>query len=306
MTSLPKSLDPQTLAALDGLTVRSRQLVEGLLAGIHRSPFRGVSVEFAEHREYVPGDDLRHVDWKVYGRTDKLYLKQFAEETNLHCVLLLDTSASMQYGATGGLTKLEYAQCLAVAFGWLVLRNGDAIGAGLGNDTLSQWLGATSHPEQLDRLIAFLSSSAEENSSLPDVPDFSAVLSQAADRLSQRSVVYVISDFLTDDVAQLMKGVQRLGAAGHDVTLLQVLDREELVFPFDGDVQFNGLEGGEIARVDATVIADRYQHLVAEFREALEAQTRNLGAEYELFVTDVNLKTALLTYFQRLHAKRSL
>ena len=118
MTSLPKSLDPKTLATLEGLQVRSRQIVEGLLAGTHRSPFRGVSVEFAEHREYVQGDDLRHVDWNVYGRTDKLYLKQFVDETNLHCVLLVDSSASMQFATEQSLSKYEYAQCLAAALGW--------------------------------------------------------------------------------------------------------------------------------------------------------------------------------------------
>lgn len=305
MTNLPKSLEPKTLAALDGLSLRSRQIVEGLLAGSHRSPFRGVSVEFAEHREYVPGDDLRHVDWKVYGRTDKLYLKQFVAETNMHCSLVLDSSASMSYGAGQALSKQEYAHCVAVALSWIVLRNGDSAGAGFGTKSLEGWLPASSHPEQLDRLVSFLEDGpADSPSQLSESAAFAKVLTEAVERLPQRSVIYIISDFLMD-LASLFEGVERLRVEGHDVTLLHILDRDELSFPFAGDVQFNGLEDRQMARVDADVIAGRYQTLVSEYCQELESKTRNLGADYELLVTDVNLQTALLAYFQRLQSRRS-
>ncbi len=303
MTNLPKSLDPKTLAVLDGLSLRSRQIVEGLLAGSHRSPFRGVSVEFAEHREYVPGDDLRHVDWKVYGRTDKLYLKQFVDEANMHCSVVVDSSASMNYGADGTLNKYEYAQCIAIALSWLVLRNGDAAGAGLGNTQLQSWLPASTHPDQLNRLIELLQTVP---SSLRSSEDFSfkSVLTETAERLSQRSVVYVISDFLMQ-LPPVFQGIERLRVEGHDVTLIHILDRDELDFPFDGVLQLTGLEDNQKVRVEAGVIADRYQALVSEYCEEFEAKSRNLGADYELFVTDVNLQTALLAYFQRIQSRRS-
>jgi|TARA_Y100000814_G_scaffold186040_1_gene136143 uncharacterized protein (DUF58 family) len=302
VTNLPKSLDPKTLAVLDGLSLRSRQIVEGLLAGSHRSPFRGVSVEFAEHREYVPGDDLRHVDWKVYGRTDKLYLKQFVDEANMHCSVLVDSSASMNYGAEGTLNKYEYAQCIAIALSWLVLRNGDAAGAGHGNTKLQGWLPSSTHPDQLERLIELLQAVP---SSLRSSGDFSFknVLTETAERLSQRSVVYVISDFLME-LPPVFQGIERLRVEGHDVTLIHILDRDELDFPFDGVLQLNGLEDNQKVRVEAEVIADRYKTLISQYCQEFEARSRNLGADYELFVTDVNLQTALLAYFQRIQSRR--
>ena len=305
MSNLPKSLDPKTLAVLDGLSLRSRLIVEGLLAGIHRSPFRGVSVEFAEHREYVPGDDLRHVDWKVYGRTDKLYLKQFVDETNLHCCVLVDSSASMHYGPQGGLNKQQYAECIALALCWLVLRNGDAAGAGTGVESIEAWLPASSHPDQLDRLIGLLEDQlGDELNSSTENNGLGNVLRETAERLTQRSAVYILSDFFTD-LPSLYQGIERLRVEGHDVTLLQVLDRDELEFPFTGDLQLNGLESGQVARVDAGLITRKYQALVSEYCEGLEKQARNLGADYELMVSDVNLQMALLAYFQRIQARRT-
>ena len=303
MPNLPNSLDPKTLAALDGLSLRSRQIVEGLLAGSHRSPFRGVSVEFAEHREYVPGDDLRHVDWKVYGRTDKLYLKQFVEETNLHCCMIVDSSASMHYGPQDGLSKQQYAECIALALCWLVLRTGDAAGAGTGTDSIDAWLPASSHPDQLDRLTVLLQDQCgDDSNSSPENNAFGNLLRETAERLPQRSVVYILSDFLTD-LSSLYQGIERLRIEGHDVTLLQVLDRDELEFPFTGDLQLNGLEGERVARVDAGVINRKYRALVAEFCQGLEKRVRNLGADYELMVSDVNLQAALLAYFQRMQTR---
>ncbi len=305
MTSLPKSLEPKTLATLDGLQIRSRQVVEGLLAGTHRSPFRGVSVEFAEHREYVPGDDLRHVDWKVYGRTDKLYLKRFVEETNLNCVLLVDNSTSMQYKSEGGLTKYEYAQCIAAALGWVVLRNGDTVGAAVGSDAVQRWLESASHPQQFERLVDVLETpSAELDSAMSSVQSFSSFLLESASRIPQRSVVFILSDFLLE-ADEIVQGVERLRVEGHDVSVFQLLDRDELEFPFTGDMQFKALEGQQQVRVNAEVISGRFQELIEEFCNTLEARVRNLGADYELLVTDVNLQAALLTYFQRIQAKRT-
>ena len=303
MTSLPKSLDPKTLATLEGLQVRSRQIVEGLLAGTHRSPFRGVSVEFAEHREYVQGDDLRHVDWNVYARTDKLYLKQFVDETNLHCVLLVDSSASMQFATEQSLSKYEYAQCLAAALGWLVLRNGDAVGAAVSELPLKQWLPSASHSEQFQRLIDLLTK-VEIQTQSPS-KSFSDFLTQGAVQLSQKSIVFILSDFFMDSEA-LTRGVERLKVKGHDVTLFHVLDRGELKFPFQGDVELNSLEGQQTVQVDADLIGGRYQELIEQFCQNLEATVRNLGADYELLASDVNLQMALLTYFQRSASRRSV
>ncbi|MCS5573601.1 MAG: DUF58 domain-containing protein, partial [Pseudomonadales bacterium] len=205
MSKLLKSLDPLTLAALDGLTLRARQIVEGFVAGSHRSPFRGVSVEFSEHRDYVPGDELRHVDWKAFARTDKLFVKQFVDETNLHAYLILDSSASMSYQAAGaGLSKFQYAQCLAAGLAWLLIRNGDAAGLALADTGIQKWIAAASHAKHWDRLIETM-----EEANAQSETDLGAALQETAGRLQQRSVVLVISDFL-DDVSRVLDGVEQL------------------------------------------------------------------------------------------------
>src|SRR4051812_37468601 len=184
-------LEPQTLAQLQGLELRARKIVEGYVAGLHRSPYRGFSNEFAEHREYAPGDDLRYVDWKVYGKSDRYYLKQFEEETNLLCYLLLDTSESMQYkGPQAALSKFEYAQSAAAALAYLVLHQRDAVGLITFDQEITQFIRPSSNATQLKQLVRVM-----EQSSAVRKTNTGPVFHDLAERISRRGIVVILSDF---------------------------------------------------------------------------------------------------------------
>ena len=171
MESSPKSFDPQILARIEGLHLRARHIVEGFVAGLHRSPYQGFSIEFAEHREYAPGDDLRYLDWKAFGRTDKLYLKQFEDETNLQCMLIVDVSESMRYKSEDEpLSKYEYAQCIAASLAWLVLRQQDAVGLATFDDQLRSFQRPTSSPDVLKQIIQVLESAEKWQGKLNALP----------------------------------------------------------------------------------------------------------------------------------------
>lgn len=291
MTASPTFFDPRTLARLNGLALRARHIVEGYVAGLHRSPYRGFSIEFAEHREYVPGDDLRYVDWKVFGRTDKFYLKQYEDETNLLCYVLLDTSRSMSYRGPGSaLSKLEYAQCLAAALSWLVLRQQDAVGLATfdtGPRTVIRPSGSPAHwPVLLNAL---------EHVELGPKSDLGAAFAALAARLVRRGVVVVLSD-LFDDPERLAAGLRQFRFRHHDVILLQVLDSAELTFPFDDGKRFLGMEGEPAAAVDTRAIRGAYLAEFEKFLAAVKSSARAQGIDYLLARTDRPFDETLAAY----------
>ena len=317
MSKLLKSLSPTALAALDGLTLRARHIIEGFVAGSHRSPFQGSSVEFSEYREYVQGDEIRHVDWKVYGRTDKLFVKRYVDETNLHAYLVLDQSASMSYRAgIAPLEKLEYAKCVLAALAWLMLRKGDSIGVALVDTKIQQWLPAASHNRHWDRILEIFENPREVvESPLPDRrkrqkrsqtlagTDLGSVLSDVAGRLSQRSVVVVASDFL-DDLEPLMAGVEQLRLSGHDVVLFQVLDRDEVTFPFTGNVKFEDLELSTTTELETNSIRHEYLKIFEQAQNELTSRSRNLGAGFQCVVSDEDFGQALHGFLTSYAAQR--
>ena len=317
MSKLLKSLSPTALAALDGLTLRARHIIEGFVAGSHRSPFQGSSVEFSEYREYVQGDEIRHVDWKVYGRTDKLFVKRYVDETNLHAYLVLDQSASMSYRAgIAPLEKLEYAKCVLAALAWLMLRNGDSIGVALADTKIQQWLPAASHNRHWDRILEIFENPREvvetplpnrmkrqKRSRPPAGTDLGSVLSDVAGRLSQRSVVVVASDFL-DDLEPLMAGVEQLRLSGHDVVLFQVLDRDEVTFPFTGNVKFEDLELSATTELETNSIRFEYLKFFEQAQNELTSRSRNLGAGFQCVVSDEDFGQALHGFLTSYAAQR--
>ncbi len=319
MSKLLKSLSPTALAALDGLTLRARHIIEGFVAGSHRSPFQGSSVEFSEYREYVPGDEIRHVDWKVYGRTDKLFVKRYVDETNLHAYLVLDQSASMSYRAgIAPLEKLEYAKCVLAALAWLMLRNGDSIGVALADTKIQQWLPAASHNRHWDRILEIFENPREvvetplpnrvkrqKRSRPPAGTDLGSVLSDVAGRLSQRSVVVVASDFL-DDLEPLMAGVEQLRLSGHDVVLFQVLDRDEVTFPFTGNVKFEDLELSATTELETNSIRFEYLKFFEQAQNELTSRSRNLGAGFQCVVSDEDFGQALHGFLTSYAAQRRI
>jgi uncharacterized protein (DUF58 family) len=283
-----KSLDPWTLAKLQGLRLRARRIVEGYLGGSHRSPYRGFSIEFAEHREYAPGDDLRHLDWKVYARTDKLYLKQFQDETNLICHLVVDVSESMAYrGPDAAMSKFEYAQCLGAALAWLVLRQRDAVGLVTLDDRLRDEVPASSNPAHLEQIVRTL-----ETSSPNSKTKFGSLLSQLAGSLPRRGIVVLISD-LFDDVATLLRGLQRLRLERHEVITLQVLDRTELDFPFEQPTLFRGLEQFADMFVDPQSIRESYRAEMRDFCRALQRGCHENQISFTTACTDQPLDRVL-------------
>lgn len=280
--------EPRTLAKLQGLQLRARNIVEGYVSGLHRSPFHGFSIEFAEHREYAPGDDLRYVDWKVFGRTDKYYVKQFEDETNLICYLVLDISESMQYrGPDSAMSKLEYAQCLAAALAWLVLQQRDAVALVTFDDQVRTSVPASNSPGHWKHLLSVLETVQSKAKTRTG-----AVMHELAERFSKRGVVILLSD-LFDDIAALRAGWRHMRHQRHDLAVLQVLDSAELDFPFQRPMLFRGLEQGPHLIADPAPLRPAYQAELQAFLRALRASCQEREIEYRLLRTDQPLDRAL-------------
>jgi uncharacterized protein (DUF58 family) len=282
------SIDPQTLAKIQGLRLRARHIVEGYVAGLHRSPYRGFSIEFAEHREYAPGDDLRYVDWKVFGKSDKVYLKQYEDETNLLCYLVLDVSESMTYtGPRAAMSKLEYAQCVAAALAWLVLRQQDAVGLATFDSQIRAMIRPAGNPSHLEQLLAVMESAVPGKKTAAG-----PIFNELAQRLTKRGVIIVLSDFF-DDVSSVSAGLKHFRHRQHDVVLLHVLDPAELDFPFRGPTEFKGLEAFPEVQADPQVIRRAYLRELSAFRQALQQECRSQRIDYFLLRTDQPLDAAL-------------
>ena len=268
-------LDPATLARISGLIVRARMIVEGSITGLHRSPFHGSSVEFAEHREYVPGDDIRHIDWKVFGRSDRFYIKQFEEETNLRVQLVMDASESMNYGS-GAMTKLEYARTLAAALAYLILGQQDAVGALVFDDKIRADAPISQSRSHLQDLVSVLSQESGK-----DTTDIGEVLGRVSDRLKRRCLIVLMTD-LFDEPEGILHGLRRLRHAGHDVLVLHVMDPDELEFPFTRMTMFEGLEGMQDQLADPEAVREAYLAEVREFTRTIRRDFRNSGIQYQL------------------------
>jgi uncharacterized protein (DUF58 family) len=284
-------LDPHTLARIHGLEVRARRIVEGYVAGLHRSPYQGFSNEFAEHREYAPGDDLRYVDWKVFGKTDKVYLKQFEEETNLICYLLLDTSESMQYQGPGApMSKLAYAQCAAASLAYLVLRQRDSVGLVTFDQEIRQLVRPSSNPTQLKQLVQVM-----ENATAARKTRTGPIFNDLAERLSRRGIVVILSD-LFDDVGAMLAGLKHFRHRRHDVIVLHILDPAEIDFPFQNVTMFKGLEAlGEVVTEPRSLRA-AYQEELQSYLKRIRMGCRVQQIEYLTVRTDQPLDTVLTAF----------
>ena len=281
-------LDPQTLASLEGLDLQARLLVEGYVAGMHPSPYHGFSVEFAEHREYVPGDDIRHVDWKVWSKTDKLYLKQYEEETNLLLYLLLDTSESMAYASGQNVTKLKYAQFVVAALAYMVIQQQDSVGLGLFDDAVRRYLKPASQPTHLKELIHVLDvTPAREKSNM------GAVFHDLAERFKKRGVVAIFSDFF-DDPARILAGLKHFRHRRHEVIVFHVLDPAEVEFPFRDTTLFRGLEGLPDVLTEPHALRRAYQAEIGAFLDELKKGCRMVDIDYVPLRTDQSLEIPAL------------
>jgi uncharacterized protein (DUF58 family) len=286
---------PQELAALGGLELVARQVVEGFIAGLHRSPHRGFSVEFAEHRMYQPGDDLRYIDWRMYGRSDRYYIKQFEEETNLRAYLLVDVSASMGWSSSPQKLppKVWYAKQLAASLGLLLIRQGDAVGMIAFDDTMRAHIvprGGRKHWHELMRSMSALAATGRT--------DPGTALRDLAARLRRRGLVILISDLLVDPDATRL-ALRFLRHRGHEVLVLHLLDPGERELPAVGDVRFYDPESDEELPVRAADLRREYreavEHATAEWRRELAPQ----GIDYVVVGTDEPMANALRAYLHK-------
>jgi len=290
-------LHPATIARIGRLDLRARQVVEGFISGTHKSPFFGQSVEFVQHREYVPGDDVRHMDWKVWSRTDRFYLKQFEAETNLRATLVVDTSESMVYG-NGPMNKYEYACTAAACLGYLVVRQQDSAGLVSYGFDVRQAVPARSSQTQLDAMTKALAVSRPAEKT-----DVLKVMRRVAESVPARGVVVLFSDLLTDR-DQLFKGLEMLRHRRHDVTVFHILDDDELTFPFGGMTRFEGLEEMPHLFCDPRALRDGYLEALEEYLVEVRRGCTRMGVDYALVRTSDYLDAVLSRFLFSRMAKK--
>jgi uncharacterized protein (DUF58 family) len=284
MTVLPQStdyrkyLEPRTLARIHSLDLRARLVIEGLMTGMHRSPYQGISVEFAQHRQYVPGDDIRHVDWKVFGKTDKIYLKQYLEETNLHLICIVDASESMGYSSIGSgkdtWSKFDHATAIAAALSYLVIQQQDSAGLAIFDNELKHYIKPSNSPGQWKIITHELSITPRLKKT-----NTGRILDQLAEKLHHRSLIVLLSDFF-DDMESIKKGLRHLRYKKHEVMAFQVLDPQEITFPFEETTLFKGLEEAGELLTEPRALRDGYLEQLALFTGGLQKLCRGMHIDF--------------------------
>jgi len=282
-------LDPETIARLGSLDLKARTIVEGFLAGLHRSPFKGFSVEFAEYRQYLPGDDLATLDWKVYARTDRHFVKKFEEETNLDCHILLDVSQSMGYGS-GPLTKIRYSAFLAAALAYLMNRQRDAVGLITFDDRILNLLPASARGGHLTSLLVTL-----ERLTLGHRTDVAKPLRDLAEAIRKRGLVVLISDLL-DEPGRVLEGLKHFKYRGTEVIVFQVLDPAELRFPFEHAARFRDAETADEVLAVPSVVREKYLQAITELQERYRRELQLAGIDFVALDTSLPLETGLMSY----------
>ncbi len=302
MATSPQLSDPEVLARIAGLSLRARHVVEGTISGLHRSPFHGFNVEFAEYREYSPGDDLRRLDWRVLGRTDRFYVKQYEEESNLRASLVLDCSASMRYGSRA-LSKFHYAATAAAALATLLVEQQDPVGLALFDRSTREVIPPAATQAQLARIIGLLEQ-AEPNRQT----ELGEVLQLLSEQMRKRGLIVIFSDLLTD-LNAFFDGLQRLQYRGHEIIVFHVLDPDELELPFNDLVMFRDIEGNEELLAEPWAFRKTYQAAMQQFLDEVRTGCGNRAVDYLLLRTDQPLADTLSHYlharerFKHLHRK---
>jgi uncharacterized protein (DUF58 family) len=286
-------LQPQVVSRLAGMELRARLVVEGFITGLHRSPYHGFSVEFAEHRQYMPGDDLRHMDWKIYGRTGRHYIKQFEEETNLKSYIVLDASRSMAFASPGNVTKLTYASTLAAALGYLMIRQQDAVGLATFDEALTGYLPPRATRGYLRQLLVVL-----EKLEAAHTTGAAKALHQVADRIRRRGLVVVVSDLL-DDPDTLMMALKHFRHKKNEVIVMHVLDPLERSFGFDRDAVFEDMETGERIMTQPWQVRRAYRSGMDAFVERTKRECREHAIDYVLLDTATPYDVALVEYLSK-------
>jgi len=289
-TGRPEGLiDPVSLMKIKSMELRAKVIVEGFWKGIHRSPYHGFSVEFTEYRQYSLGDDPRYIDWKLYARSDRYYIKKFEDETNLRCHLLIDHSKSMGYGSTG-YTKSQYAGTLAATLAYFLYTQGDAVGLATFDNQIRQYMFPRNRPGYLRRLMVALETAPEGSSTNLGPP-----LQHIGEMLTKKGLIILISDLLTS-IDRLEPELGYLCTGGHDVVVFHILDPSELNFAFDSPALFQDIESGRNMYVDPSDAQMSYKKMLGKHLARTESICGNLGVDYHLFATDRPFDLALLDF----------
>lgn len=283
MSLVTRMLEPAVVERLGALQLSARRVVEGATSGAHRSPLKGASVEFRQHRAYVPGDEPRRLDWRILGRTNRPYVKEYDEETNLRCAIVLDCSGSMQYRgarAAAGASKFEYAVKLVASLAYLMLARTESVGLALVGQRLTRWIAPNARSQQLPRLLEELERAVPAGAAQPN-----RALREVADHLGRRSLVIIVSDLIAP-LPLLREGLARLHHDRHELILLRVLDRDELAFPFRGESRFRGLEDEPPQLCDPAIVRKAYFQNFRRHEQDLRDVCQLLRAELATFITD--------------------
>jgi uncharacterized protein (DUF58 family) len=292
MPSRYRFLDPKIISKLPSMQLVARLVVEGFITGIHRSPFHGFNVEFAEHRPYMQGDNIRYIDWKVFGKTDRHYIKVFEEETNLKCYILLDSSASMGYGSSG-VTKLEYGSYLAASLSYLMLKQKDSVGFVAFENEIKKFLppkGTAPHVSTILDSLEGLRPAGKTN--------ISDTLHGLAERITRRGLIILISD-LFDDKKEVMAGLKHFRHKHHEVIVFHLLDRDELKFPFQNPTIFRDMENFQSIHTEPERLKEEYLRRVEEFIDFYKRGCYESYIDYVMMDTSQPLDGALMQYLNK-------
>jgi uncharacterized protein (DUF58 family) len=296
MPPSPRYSDPDVIAQVSDLTLRSRRLVEGAISGQHRSPFHGFNIEFAEYRDYTPGDDLRRLDWRVYARSDRHYIKQYEEESNVRVTFVVDASASMNYRGSAILSKFDYAATLVVSLAMLLTRQQDPVGLVLFDEKANTVLPPNATQSQVMVMSGLLERCVPARKT-----ELGGLLRSLTDQSRRRSLMIIVSDLFTD-LDLVYEGLNRLRFLGHEVLVMQVLDRDEMELPFDGPTIFRDIEGEEELFAEPWAFRRSYQRAMVDFLDGVSQECGKRGYDHIRFFTDEPLGPTLSSF---LHSRQA-
>jgi uncharacterized protein (DUF58 family) len=287
-----KYLDPKVISKIDNMALIAKLVVEGFIVGLHKSPYHGFSVEFAEHRPYMPGDEIKDIDWKVYGKTDRYYIKEYEEETNLRSYIFLDKSGSMGYSSKT-ISKLEYGKYLAASMAYLMLQQQDAISLTTFDSTVSRYYPPLAKRSHLNRILGELDKTEHNGKG-----NISAFLHERAEKINQRGLIILISDlFETPD--KIIRALKHFRHYNHEILVFHVLDRQEKEFDFDSQTRFIDMENSGTIETEPWHIQKEYRNLVTEHIDKLQSACRNNHIDYIHLTTDQELGIALTEYLNK-------
>ncbi len=288
-----KYLNPSIISKLNSLELKARLVVEGFMVGLHKSPYHGFSVEFTEHRPYMQGDSLKDIDWKVYGKTEKFFIKQYEEETNLKSYILLDASKSMTYASEGNISKLEYASTLVASLSYLMIKQQDAVGLTLYSDKVDKYFPPRASRAYLQELLKSLAEISASNKT-----NTAACLNSIAEKIKRRGLVIIVSDFF-DDVNSILNALKHFRYQKNEVIVFQIVDPLERSFAFGNDAIFKDMESEDEITTQPYQIQKAYKEAMEQFIIKIKNECLNSNIEYNLIETSVPFDKALFSYIQK-------